>query len=196
MVIDQYAVIFIHINRTGGTSVERAFGFNTHLPVDKGHDHSTPTKLIRKLGRAKWERYFKFAIVRNPWDRLVSVYQMRKGYGMIPEMSFDEWLGGDSPACDRYPNSPLDPRSWWMHQVNWITDGKGREVLDFVGRYERLAEDFATVCRRVGADVTLPRLNSFERSHYSSFYDAALRQRVADLCRPDIERFGYTFEDG
>ena len=70
MVKHNYKFILIHINRTGGTSWERAF----HLK--KKHDHR-PARKIKATIPKLWDKYFKFSTIRNPWDRYVSIAKNR-----------------------------------------------------------------------------------------------------------------------
>lgn len=115
---------------------------------------------------------FCFAFVRNPWERMVS-YRCRAGL--------------DEAAWQKMLREFVDP------QVDYICDDDGRMLVDFMGRFESLAEDFATVCRLLAIERTLPRLNASEHGHYREFYDEATKQLVARLYAEDIERFGYRF---
>jgi len=72
MILHDKKIIFIHIPRTGGTSVEEYFQFK--------HQHGWKPDTAQHLTLKEYsdhydvEDYFKFTIVRNPWDRLVSWY--------------------------------------------------------------------------------------------------------------------------
>jgi hypothetical protein len=65
--------------------------------------------------------------------------------------------------------------------------------FDFIGRFERLREDFQTVCERLGFKATLPHVNRSDHAPYTSYYDDRSRVLVAERCAYDIERFGYRF---
>ena len=68
MIIPNKKSIFVHINKTGGSSVEHAFGV---YPDDQ---HNTAKEYIKELSSRKWSTHFTFSFVRNPWDRIVSWY--------------------------------------------------------------------------------------------------------------------------
>jgi hypothetical protein len=68
--------------------------------------------------------------------------------------------------------------------------------VDYIMRFENLAEDFLTVCRTLAiSPPTLPRYNRSSREHYSKYYDDELRELVHTRFAAEIERFGYTFEE-
>ena len=72
MILPDKKIIFIHIPRTGGTSVEKYFNFKTSTDWKiKTAQHLT---LAEYDNHYDLDKYFKFTIVRNPWDRLVSWY--------------------------------------------------------------------------------------------------------------------------
>lgn len=180
-------VIFIHINKTGGSSIERALG----LPFQ----HRTAMDIREDIGAARWQGRFKFAFVRNPWDKVASHYRFRvktdqTGLGES-RLEFSEWVKrayGDRDP--RYYDNPL----MFMPQLDWISDEDGQVAVDFIGRFERLADDFQEVCRRIGVHATLPHLKSSGDHDYRDAYDEAARAIVADRFARDLEHFGYTFD--
>ena len=104
--------IFIHIPKTGGTSVEAALADYGKLLQGPGNFHSIyfkhiPATRLQAMMGDEYENYFKFSIVRNPWDWLVSMYEFCRGFCYpfiydtpyslrVPDefrdMPFDEWI--------------------------------------------------------------------------------------------------------
>lgn len=179
--------LFVHINKTGGSSIERAFG----MPFQ----HRTAQEFIDLVGLDRWRQCFTFAFVRNPWDKVASHFRYRVktnqtalGDNPIP---FSEWV------LRAYGDH--DPRYWdhpkmFMAQSRWVCDESGTLLVDFVGRFELLEKDFQYVCRRLGREAFLPHLKpSGAEVDYTHLYDAKSRDVVAERFAEDIHRFGYSF---
>lgn len=72
MIIHEKKALFFHIQKTGGTSLATAFGWDRcNAPPGQ---HWMPLKMKKEIGQSEWNEYFKFTFVRNPWDRLVSFF--------------------------------------------------------------------------------------------------------------------------
>lgn len=179
MILHKHKAVHIHISKCAGQSVERAFG----QPI--GQHHLKPA-IIRSIGQGKWDDYYKFTFVRNPWDRLVSMYHYRRKHQrhLIKGRSFDAWI--------RQIFVEYHPK---VHQHYWIADD-GKLFVDFVGKVESMASDFDKVCRIIGAEASLPHVNKSKHEHYASYYDDETKELVRRECAQDIEMFGYTFEGG
>lgn len=172
--------------------------------------HQIPRRrFVQRLDEGEYRDYFKFAFVRNPWDRLVSLYFQklsgRKNYAgpdlnppgvegrFYTDMPFAEYI----EAVCRTPDEEANPHFRSQHLVI-CRRGKNRTPMaDFVGHFENLPQDFARVAARIGApDLQLPhrlRSKARKKQHYSEFYDARLRDLVAERFHEDIEIFGYSF---
>ncbi len=138
-------------------------------------------------GRHGFEGFFKFTFTRNPWDRAVSCWKYHSAAQKYK--TFKEYL-------DAYPycNSSLDWHSFpqWRH----ICDGDGKQLVDFIGSFENLQEDFNTVCDKIGIPrKELAHRNKSEHKHYTEYYNDSLRNQVGELFKRDIEMFGYKFEE-
>ena len=146
-------------------------------------------KLRNSVTKAQYDTYFKFAFVRNPWARAYSWYwnvmqdeKHQRSMGITGEMTFEAFL-------TRYAGKDM-----LRPQTFWLRDFKGAIPLDFIGRFETLAEDFAACCRRMGISaLELPHLRKSEHAHYRDVYTASLKERVATVYREEIEMFGYSF---
>jgi hypothetical protein len=178
--------VFIHINKTGGTSVERAL----HLRSER----RTALEKRAEMGEARFARAFKFAFVRNPWDKVVSHYHYRvrtNRSGLADTgIGFRDWVL--RAYGERDPRFYDDPRMF-MDQVHWVGDEDGRCLVDFVGRFERLESDFDEVCRRIGVAATLPHVKTTSHTHYRDAYDDQTRAVIAERFAPDITAWGYRF---
>ena len=178
---------FVHINKTGGSSIERALG----LPFQ----HKTALELRAELGASRWERRFTFTVVRNPWDRAVSHFYYRvmtnqTGLGDNP-IDFSEWI--ERVYVDQDPKYYDQPRMF-MPQVDWLADEKGRLLVKLVGRYESLERDFTQICKHIGrVQATLPRLKASTRPHYREAYNDRAAEVVARWFAKDIAAFDYAF---
>ncbi|MGB7452385.1 MAG: sulfotransferase family 2 domain-containing protein [Lysobacterales bacterium] len=180
--------IFIHINKTAGTSIGNAIG----LPVKH---HQTAREIIASIGREKWTAAYKFTLVRNPWDKVVSHYEYRlkrnKTEIAARNISFSEWVI-KTYGPDKDPFYYNNPKAF-QPQVEWLKDDEGKISIDFIGRFESINEDFDQIKSVIGLEAELPHLNASKRAGYQSYYDDESREIVADWFREDIELFGYCF---
>ena len=219
IVADEKEFIFVHIPRTAGTRISKslcqAMGIDDwkqyigeptevarrHETVREGYPGSTyegkkhiKAKDLKSLvGGEKWESYFKFAFVRNPWDRAVSTYMHRRK--VAPRLVKAIW-----PTSRRLFRWLLKAkykllRAESTQQVDYVTDGEGKLLVDFIGRFECLSKDFDVVCDRISVDAELgERYDPTKRRNYQEYYDEPCRRIIQDAKRDDIERFGYCFE--
>jgi len=180
-------IIFVHINKTGGSSIERALG----LPFQ----HRTALELRNDIGRARWERRFSFSFVRNPWDKVASHYAFRVQTNQTrmrdDPIEFNEWVRlAYGERVPRYYDQP----KMFMPQTDWLADESGQIIVRYIGRFERLEEDFREVCAIVGRDAALPHLKKSARADYRRMYAPDTVDLIARRFQKDIENFGYTFE--
>ena len=180
--------VFIHINKTAGTSIGNAIG----LPVKH---HQTAREIIAKIGRDKWNTAYKFTLVRNPWDKVVSHYQYRRKRNKTEvatrNVSFSEWVK-KTYGPDKDPFFYNNPKAF-QPQVEWLKDDQGRIAIDFIGKFESINDDFDQIKSIIGIEAELPHLNASKRAGYQSYYDDETRQIVAQWFHEDIEAFGYSF---
>jgi len=203
VIIHSKRLIFVHIQKTGGNAIRTAFGQEVSPP----EKHFFACDLMNLYGVAVWDAYFKFAIVRNPWDRLVSWWSMiaAKRAAFAAGERFGEFQNFILKRATTFPEflencdeeiADVDGRKWiYRNQIDYLTDASGQQIVDFVGRFERLQDDFEWVTRTVlGEPVSLPHVNRSQHQHYSQYYTPALVKMVAHRFERDIEKFQYTFE--
>jgi chondroitin 4-sulfotransferase 11 len=204
MISHLHRCIFIHVPKTAGKSVLTLFGlpelgvnYRGDLPhIEDPYDH---IPIMRYVPRPFFGDYFKFAFVRNPWDRLVSAFHYLNGGGANPhDLQFrDRYLrgyGGEFRAFVQDLPQFLKAKHF-MPQSRLVCDEDGRVLVDYVGRFEALDKGMAVVAGRTGiAEVSVPHTNASRHARYTDYYDSATRQRVAEVYARDIRLFGYEYE--
>lgn len=190
---DSNQTIFIHVPKTGGSSVAAALGIGVsrHVPW---------TEYVR-ANSGKFRRYFKFAFVRNPWDRLVSSYTFLKQGGMnADDAAFAERHLARFTDFGDFVRHGLreDAIRRWIHfrpQTAFVCREDGSCVLDFVGRFESIRHDFGKIASRSGLAVELSLTNRSHRYDYRRYYDDDTAEGVALHYAADACAFGYRFDD-
>ena len=79
-------------------------------------------------------------------------------------------------------------------QSGRITDQSGKIIVDFVGRYENLQDDFNFVCDKIKIPrINLSYVNRTKHGVYSGYYDDETKKIIAEKTKIDIEKFKYEF---
>ena len=162
-------------------------GLDYHDYVFRAHDDILAAR--RRMPRRVFNAYFKFAFVRNPWERLVSEYEFilrnpqHGRYKRVKKLgSFTDFVHMQSQRKDAY-------------QLNMMCNREGKLLMDFVGKLENLDKDWRIVCNRIGIPhQALPRKNVSDRKPYQDYYDEASMALVAKHWAREIERFGYSYD--
>lgn len=207
---DRHRFIFIHIYKNAGTSITDTLASHIipswlyplytaarrlRLPMPAYLDpryypsHIRAWQLAEQIGRDRFNSYFSFAIVRNPWDWQVSLYN----YMLKTEGHFQHDLVRKMEGFPEYIRWRCQNEV--KLQQEFLDDREGNRLVDFVGRFENLDEDFRRICRKIGLPpLKLPVKNVSNTIPYQEFYDEETREMVRETFRSDIEAFGYEFE--
>ena len=198
----KYKFVFIAPEKTGATSIHGALekieddnlivgklvgDDNTNLNCKGGVDATEPHKYkhsdCERSGNFlnSYSNYFKFAFVRNPWDRVVSWYCFEKNEFTnkkrdLTNVNFAKYIRN-------YENI-------WAHGFQC----ESTKCCDFIGKFENLQQDFDIICDKVGIPQRkLPHKNATKHKHYTEYYDEETKQIVAERYAKDIEYFNYKF---
>lgn len=216
----QHRTIFVHIPKCAGQSVETAF--LTDLGLDwEGRAplllrfnpdpalgpprlaHLLASDYVRRghVDAATFDACYKFAIVRDPWSRAVSLYR-HLNLNMPFARFVKHWLPAQFAA--------RGGEFWFVRpQTDYLYEN-GRLLVDEIVRFERLAEAFPAAAARAGLKTPLPRVNTAsekkrkpagllakmwnrheKHSDWRSYYDDDLAARVGELYRSDVDAWGY-----
>lgn len=198
--------LFVHVPKTGGTSLEsilkpyalprpasrlaswlRPLGLPKDYSRYRFRQHGSLRSLEARVPAELFERCFKFAFVRNPWDRLVSDYNHARSrpesgrHRRIAQRSFEEFLTGEARRAD-------------SRQVPLLLNQRGEIGVDFLGRFEQFSAHAQHVLSQLGIEAELPHQNAHPHGDYRQFYDDRSRAFVGEHWREDVERLGYDFE--
>ncbi len=218
LISHRFKFIFVHIAKTGGTSIRSALtpvllkdpyrllqyllnrlsDATSHRIGVKFPRHAKIIAAMEILPRDYFESLFKFAFVRNPWDLQVSSYHhiQRERPHLLKHISnfedFLKWkLEGERPY--HYILDASAEPQWYS-----LIDIHGRCVMDFIGRFENLEEDFYRACKKIGFKriPSLPhkRRGTNRLQDYRRYYTDKAVELVEKHFRVDIERLGYTFD--
>jgi chondroitin 4-sulfotransferase 11 len=203
-VSDSRKLVFVHIQKTGGVTVQRLL--QKKIPDIRTivARHAFASQGMEELD--DWDEYFKFAFARNPWDRLVSWYTMIRTAQQIKARPWNKlwsYAQDNSSTFEEFIRNCTDEvrmkegvsYSFAYNQLDYITDENGDLLIDFVGRVENFETDIRKVLDVIGIkQETIPRNNSSTHKHYSEFYTPETERIVRERFKRDIEYFGYEFE--
>lgn len=234
MISHNHRCVFVHIPKCAGQSIDHVFlnnlGLNweTRAPLLLRYNERPeigPPRLahlkVEEYVRYKYlsqellDQYFKFSFVRNPWDRLISIYKY---------LDYDRKYEFKYFLMKIFANDIWKTKYWFVGpQYEYVCNSNGDVIVDYIGKFESLQNDFNIICGKVNLPPTmLPHINKSgnkavatkhpikylkdwvknhkrnkfpQYSRYQDYYDNESREFAADLYKRDISIFGYTFDN-
>ncbi|MFY9239203.1 MAG: sulfotransferase family 2 domain-containing protein [Roseovarius sp.] len=205
--------IFVHIPKTGGTALSVALegrarkddiliGDTPKARQRRGRlkgaqaagriwKHSSLADIDGLVSRDFIDGAFRFALVRNPWDRVVSYYHWLRDQSFDhPAVHLARRVAFADFVQDEVTQEALRGLPYGSYLRGW--DGEEREA-HFI-RLEHFAQDAAPLWAHLGFALELPHLNASRReAGYRHYYTHATARVVESVCAEDIARFGYSF---
>ena len=224
--------VFVHIHKCAGTSIEVALAkslrhndivlgstksgekyqefFKRSIGLNK---HSTALEARGFLGETLYAKFFKFAFVRHPIDRLHSLYSYALKLAHDAELSDEERQHFN--AHGKWPDRPpfrykavaaaLESSSFSdfaLHPLTWadagaqpqwqsVCNANGHLIVDYVGKVESIEQDFAQVCERLEVTVPLEVRNSSTEKKSAQELSPLALTTVRERFARDFELFGY-----
>ena len=240
VVSHKYKYIFIHNDKAAGTAIRQHFRrhaaafapdlighwagsmtkelWDEHEHIMNGflNQHSEPAtiKAYFDLMGWNWNEYFKFGIVRNPFDRIVSAYEWRRSVVLRSCQNPDHKGDKDNlkniaaEVDDGFKEFVTKKSQTWNNQLKYfyskqIEDWKHPSqkdcVVDFIGRYENLEEDFKHIVKTILPNASdelciLKKQNhSVRKKDYRSYYNDETRKIVEENCAYELQFLGYKY---
>jgi len=186
MISHQHKFLFIHVPRTGGSSIEYQFDYKEGQEKNK---HWNLNSWKNHLNSEDFESYFKFTFVRNPWDILISKY-VCNWYSLKNQGGEIGYQIGKSLKyfLDHYQPAEHE-------RGDGLLDYFDPKQMDFIARFENRNKDLEYISNKIGfnIDANTKRRHHRRKKHYTEYYDDETREIVAKRYAKDIDYFGYRF---
>ena len=195
--------VFVHVQKTGGMSIKKALSTIDGCVETNYHD------FVSNLDNP--EKFFKFSFVRNPFDRIVSWYNMgiKKNinsklvgydntfweYLLENSTNFSEFLNCTEKIMEYKDIGKPYFKSISFNQLDYFKDINGNIIMDYIGRFENIKDDFDKICNLLNINnLELPHINKFQHDDYRSYYTTKDIDKVTSLYSEDLKYFNYKFE--
>ncbi|MEM7119366.1 MAG: sulfotransferase family 2 domain-containing protein [Chloroflexota bacterium] len=192
LICDSHKFIFIHVPRTGGTSISELcdrLQLKTREPFRK-HTYSS-AEVAQNI---PFQQYTTFAFVRNPWARFYSWYTLFAKFNPRKEQetfTFDQFLANYERIAKSYGMGNV----FLFNQLDCLRNKDGNLITTLIGRYETYAHDVVQIFQQFGIEVDqLPHLNKATDVDYRNQYSHFANQWIENYCAEDIAYFGYQFD--
>jgi hypothetical protein len=183
--------------------------------------HIPPVFVKSCMTDSEWENYFKFVFVRNPWDWFVSQWKYNFSLNETPKIPLSRYFIhprssmqmkknndsiveiGSKSVYNAYDVTHLAnylkrfralPGQHTLIQSTKVFDLNGKQMVDYIGRFENLENDYQTILKQIGLPIQkLPHVNSTKHQSYKEHFTECGIEKVAEIWEEDIRSFGYTY---
>lgn len=195
---EKYKCIFIHVPKTAGSSIERVI-----YQTDKWLVGHVKASDYVKFDKDKFESYFSFGFVRNPYDRVVSAYHYLKndspdpcdikwGRLHINNLTFEEFI---LRLQDEEFKEKILLKNHFSFQYKYLCDENMNILVNFVGKFEQLNSDFKKILNILYREDSLVHINKSKHLNYRDYYNSQTYKIIREIYRYDFEIFDYDLED-
>jgi hypothetical protein len=145
---------------------------------------------IRYLKPVKFQYYYKFAVVRNPWERMLSEYRWRSSWDKATkEMSFSDFV-------KLLPSFREAGDPHFKQAYQFVFNKNGKLLIDYVGKFEQIEISLAQIAKDLNITSEFGKINVSapkKANQTASFYDNDTALIVEKLFAKDIQTFDYQF---
>lgn len=201
MLLEDKKLIFLHIPKNAGTSIELMFGrvWNAQVPRPSPE---WPEELPRHAtyldysSRPDFDHYTTFAVVRNPWDRVVSAYFFDVQKAALGKHldKHNRALAARGASFEEYVRGADYTKNLLRPQLRWLCDSEKRIAVAHILRMEQLASDFERMAAQLNIKAPeIPHANRTSHKPYSEYYTQETQDIVANAYKEEIAAFGFQF---
>ncbi|EMZ5965086.1 sulfotransferase family 2 domain-containing protein [Campylobacter coli] len=195
---DKYKCIFIHVPKVAGSSIERVI-----YQTDKWLVGHVKASDYTKFDKDKFDSYFSFGFVRNPYDRVVSAYHYLKndspdpcdikwGRLHINNLTFEEFI---LSLQDEEFKEEILSKNHFSFQYKYLCDKNMNILVNFIGKFEKLDNDFKKILNILRRKDSLVHINKSKHLNYRDYYNSQIYKIIREIYRDDFEIFDYDLED-
>lgn len=186
--------IFFHCQKNAGSSIREVL--ISYYRGERIRQHGSVDIALTILGRKKFDEYFKFAVVRNPYSRMVSFYNMLihmadnlKSKEIIRPKSFEDFILNQTHI---YKNWWDHSDELWRSQFRFLSDHQ-KIPMDYIIKYENLVNDYEHLPKDIfNKNIKLPHEKKWGvGNEWGKYYTMELREVVYKRHKKDFEEFGY-----
>lgn len=200
--LKKHGAFFIHIPKTGGSTVLKMFGLDVAADQDKkGSDiffhnddnfewiHAS-AKMLKIMAPDVYKKTFKFSLCRNPYDKLVSEYFWRRQVMKSQIIDFDN-LTFEQFIFYLDEHMPEVMMEAHRHKNHFMTQKSFVDERVSIFRYENIDECFDFLIRKFGVCRLDSLLNKTEHEYYMNYYSRKMKEIVYKLYIADFHYFNY-----
>lgn len=192
---DRKKVIFLHVPKTGGKTVREIFDlpllYNSDPAIKPSPQHLTCQLLRQRIGGYKYDCYYKFVFIRNPWARIVSSYFWRQSLPIkrvVPQ--FSEFIQNLERVVSEQTYYDQEFGDHFIPQVEYA------ELIDEIFRFEKFQQSIEKIAKKLNIPTPhVPPKKVKPYDEYWKFYNDQTRKIIARTYRKEIEMFGYEFKN-
>lgn len=187
--------VFIHVPKSAGTSVLQALG-----KKNGGRDH-LPWYVYYTANPSYFAKAFKFSFVRNPWSKALSAYSYLKYGGnqkgdLEASKIINQYGDFDDFIINGLGRGHFRNHLLFLPQSEFVVNGAGNVVVDFLGRFENLEKDFLTVAKKLHLKHKIPITNQgviCHQGYRAAYQKSEAVEVVGNIYSQDVRIFGYDF---
>lgn len=206
MLYKEKRIIFLHVPKTGGDSIERTFVEHYGPYTDR---HKTISQIIETHNITDINKYKIFIVSRNPYERIFSSFNhcMPVKWNLItpPILRFEKYVLAIKDYFDDPENFDTTNHKFRLNIPHilkfntWVVDKNGNEIPDIdILKFDNLNHFWNHHREKYGINTKLPHYNKtrFSRKNkkYYLYYNKKTKEIISEIYKDEIKRFGYKFE--